>query len=69
MAFTANSEFLTQEDNEFQQEIKKVQEWFKSDRFRLAKRPYSAKDGNYSPFSPFSTLPTYLSTHPSTIYA
>lgn len=37
------SEFLQQEEREFQQQVDQLKQWWSSDRFRLVKRPYTAE--------------------------
>ena len=36
----------SQEDQEFAAEVEQVKNWWKTDRFKLVTRAYSAEDGN-----------------------
>ena len=38
---------LQEEQKLFDQEVQKVKQWWKSDRFKLTTRPYSAEDGHH----------------------
>ena len=40
-----NQKALQEEERIFQQEVAAVKNWFKSDRFSLVTRPYTAEDG------------------------
>ena len=40
----------TQEQKAYEHEVDAIKKWWKSDRFRLIHRPYSAEDGEFSRF-------------------
>ncbi|KAJ3281390.1 isocitrate lyase 1 [Borealophlyctis nickersoniae] len=39
-----SAEFVAEEQREFERQVQEVKNWWKSDRFRLVKRPYTAED-------------------------
>ncbi|KAJ3182789.1 isocitrate lyase 1 [Gaertneriomyces sp. JEL0708] len=39
-----DADFVAQEQRQFNQEVEEVKNWWKSDRFRLTRRPYAAED-------------------------
>ena len=48
MPFPLSSQQLQEEQKQFDQEVQKVKQWFKSDRFKLTTRPYTAEDGSFN---------------------
>jgi hypothetical protein len=38
--------YIQEEQNEFTEQVSLVQKWWKSERFALVDRPYSAEDGS-----------------------
>ncbi|KAI8854747.1 Pyruvate/Phosphoenolpyruvate kinase-like domain-containing protein [Chytridium lagenaria] len=49
----SSAQFVAEEQRIFEEQVSQVKSWFKSDRFKLVTRPYTAEDGALSP----STLP------------